>query len=688
MIDDYEAINPDNERASMSRIRLRAQRQILWLRRLWASMPAGNTQGLAIDHSEVDRLLVDQMRLARAEREFYLTDPEASSYEEPICDADAAFNTDSRWGALKEIFGLSSAEVDLLSLCVAAERDPGMVRICGYLQDNAAACYPTVSLAASLFSWQAGRSIDAGSPLVQWRLAGQRDSSTTPWSLSLPWSVDPFIAAWVNGESAVDPILASAVEGPDDEESQDECLYAAERDSLVAFIEQMTAPEGRQETVAIELIGPDGTGKRTLARQIAKGVQSQIVCADAGVLCRSEEVAFPLACLRATHAVRLALLSGSILYWSNPEAADKRLWQSLPGQAATTIFGSESTMTRSGRNNAAWRTLRMPQLDRAARTGLWSSLTKEDPPLQIAEWLLTPQEIADAARVSAAGHDAVIDACRKSLHSDKGDMVAPLICPYEWSDIVLPDAVAAHIKEVENQARLRWEVYEEWNFGRLCPVGRGISAMFAGPSGTGKTMAAQVIARSLGMDLYRVDLAGVMSKYIGETEKNLKQIFDSCERANVLLFFDEADALFGQRTKVKDAHDRFANIEIDYLLQRMEQFDGLAILATNRKADLDDAFLRRIRFIIDFLMPGVEERRILWRLALHGRGVTEPQNVGDIDWEFLAANLTMTGADIKMSALNAAFLARSEGSQIEMRHILHAARREMTKHGIVLRMDR
>jgi SpoVK/Ycf46/Vps4 family AAA+-type ATPase len=263
----------------------------------------------------------------------------------------------------------------------------------------------------------------------------------------------------------------------------------------------------------------------------------------------------------------------------------------------------------------------------------------------------------------------------------------PLPCPYRWDDIVLTNHVHQHLMELEQQARLRQGVYEEWGFGRLCPMGQGITAMFAGPSGTGKTMAAQVIARSLDMELYRIDLAGVVNKYIGETEKRLKQVFDACERANVLLFFDEADALFGQRTQVKDAHDRYANIQIDYLLQRMEQFNGLAILATNRKGDLDKAFLRRIRFIVDFMQPGVTERLALWKLALLAQSPAGEELLDEIDWPLLAEKLTMSGANIKSAALSAAFLARAEGTRITMAHILHAAQREMTKHGVALRPE-
>jgi SpoVK/Ycf46/Vps4 family AAA+-type ATPase len=228
-------------------------------------------------------------------------------------------------------------------------------------------------------------------------------------------------------------------------------------------------------------------------------------------------------------------------------------------------------------------------------------------------------------------------------------------------------------------------VYEEWGFERLAHLGHGIAALFGGPSGVGKTMAAQVIARSLELDLYRVDLAGVVNKYIGETEKRLRDVFDFCERAGCILFFDEADALFGSRMQVKDAHDRFANIEIDYLLQRIERFDGITILATNRKNDLDTAFLRRLRVVIDFLPPGPAERLALWRRALPERSPGGEQILDALDWSFLAERLTLTGADIKSAALSAAFLARAEGTRIAMRHVLAAAQREMTKRGMVLR---
>jgi SpoVK/Ycf46/Vps4 family AAA+-type ATPase len=223
------------------------------------------------------------------------------------------------------------------------------------------------------------------------------------------------------------------------------------------------------------------------------------------------------------------------------------------------------------------------------------------------------------------------------------------------------------------QVRRRLEVYEHWGFDSRGERGLGISALFAGPSGTGKTMAAEVLARELRLDLYRIDLSSTVSKYIGETEKNLKKIFDAAEAGGVILLFDEADALFGKRSDVKDSHDRHANIEVSYLLQRMEAYRGLAILTTNLKRSLDSAFLRRIRFIVEFPFPGVRERAEIWRRAFPRTTPTD-----GLDPERLA-QLNLAGGNIRNIALNAAFLAANAGEPVRMAHLLRAARSEYGK---------
>jgi SpoVK/Ycf46/Vps4 family AAA+-type ATPase len=231
----------------------------------------------------------------------------------------------------------------------------------------------------------------------------------------------------------------------------------------------------------------------------------------------------------------------------------------------------------------------------------------------------------------------------------------------------------ALIRRIAGQVRTRHRVYDQWGFSEKMNRGFGISALFSGESGTGKTMAAEVIANDLRLNLYRIDLSAVVSKYIGETEKNLRKLFDAAEQGGAILFFDEADALFGKRSEVKDSHDRYANIEINYLLQRMEAFSGLAILATNMKSALDPAFMRRLRFIVDLPFPGVRERQLIWEKALPP-GVPKQ----DLDYARLA-RLNISGGNIHSIALNAAFAAAGDGQTVTMPILLAAARAEMRK---------
>jgi SpoVK/Ycf46/Vps4 family AAA+-type ATPase len=220
----------------------------------------------------------------------------------------------------------------------------------------------------------------------------------------------------------------------------------------------------------------------------------------------------------------------------------------------------------------------------------------------------------------------------------------------------------------------RNHVYEGWGFREQMNRGLGISALFVGESGTGKTMAAEVIANELELDLYRLDLSSVVSKYIGETEKNLRKLFDSAEDSGAILFVDEADALFGKRSEVKDSHDRYANIEINYLLQRMESYRGLAILASNMRSALDKAFVRRLRFIVDFPFPAIEQRADIWKSVFPAQMPID----GTLDYQHLA-KLSLTGGNIHNVAINAAFLAAQKNAQISMKLVLSAARSEYKK---------
>jgi len=242
-----------------------------------------------------------------------------------------------------------------------------------------------------------------------------------------------------------------------------------------------------------------------------------------------------------------------------------------------------------------------------------------------------------------------------------------------WDDLILPDQQKSALKEIVMHVRQRARVYEDWGFGKKGSRGLGISALFSGESGTGKTMASEVLAKELNLDLYRIDLSQVVNKYIGETEKNLKRIFDAAEDGGAILLFDEADALFGKRSEVKDSHDRYANIEVSYLLQRMEAYRGLAILTTNMKSALDKAFMRRIRFVVHFPFPDAILRKEIWQHVF-------PENTphDNLEWEKLS-HMNLAGGNIRNIALSASFIAADEGVAVSMAHIAVAARNEYAK---------
>lgn len=266
-------------------------------------------------------------------------------------------------------------------------------------------------------------------------------------------------------------------------------------------------------------------------------------------------------------------------------------------------------------------------------------------------------------------------ACRALCQSGLGDLARRVESEFRWDDLILQPDIILHLRQLCAHVRNRDQVYQSWNYKNAHTAAAGVHALFSGPPGTGKTMAASVIANELGLELYRIDLATVVSKYIGETEKNLSRIFEEARNSNSILFFDEADALFGKRSEVKDARDRYANIEVSYLLQKIEEYDGLTILASNMIGNLDDAFRRRLHYIIEFFLPNEQERERLWKLAFTPETPTD----GSVDYVFLADKLRLSAAGIKSIALRAALYAAEDKSPLGMPHIMEAVRREFQK---------
>ena len=676
----------------LTEVRLRASRRVLWLRQLWSGHHYEGEHLLAISHSEVDRALAAPSPAWAAERAFYRSDERAAALSAQIA-ALTERPGDACLEHLVVTLGLSPFDAALFTLTVAAGADPAIARVFGYLLDVTEAADPTPWLAATLFELTGEPPPGPDSALVRWQVAEPAVTGRDAFACSTGWRADPLLLPALCGRSAVsrcDTAARRAVLATTDWSAgtggrtvgapPGSVLHPEALEEIVGFV-QMLGPGGDAGLpIEIELVGAAGSGRTTLAAQAAARLGSRLVAVDAGVLATR-----PDGLAAATREARRGRLDGSVLAWERAAALPAELRGAIPA-APLTFLSVETPVIGTTGHRSIRRSVRCGPIARRERVRLWSSLAATPAPPAVAEWALRPAEIRVAARVAAAGDHEVGEVCRRLLMAGTPELLSPLPLPFGWDDLVLSPVTVAHLREFEAQAADRGQVLDDWGFSRLTPLGRGTTALFAGPSGTGKTMAAQVLARSLGLGLYRVDLAGVVSKYIGETEKHLRELFEACERAPVLLLFDEADALFGKRTQVSDAHDRYANIEIDYVLQRMEQFDGVAVLATNRKGDLDTAFVRRLRFIIDFAPPSASEREHLWRLALEGASDVEGRPlVGELDWAGLARELDLTGAGIKSAAVAAAFLARSEGGPISERHVLAAARRELEKQGVVVR---
>jgi hypothetical protein len=326
------------------------------------------------------------------------------------------------------------------------------------------------------------------------------------------------------------------------------------------------------------------------------------------------------------------------------------------------------------------------------RAALWratlhgTTLDGVDPAASTAHFRLTPEQVRVAARAALqralAGGRALgaedLHAGARAQNAAGLERLARRVEPrVRWDDLVLPAGVAGQLREVVARVRHRERVLGDWGVGGRSAKGHGVTALFAGDSGTGKTLSAEVVAADLGLDLYVIDLSTVVDKYIGETEKNLDRIFVEADRVNGVLLFDEADALFGKRSEVRDARDRYANVEVSYLLQRMERFEGLAILTTNLRANVDEAFTRRLDAVVDFPVPEQDDRRRLWDCHL-------PPGVprgGDVDLEFLAAAFKLSGGNIRNIAVTAAYLAAAADLPVGMPHLIQATEREYRKLG-------
>ncbi|NLU68206.1 ATP-binding protein [Streptomyces sp. HNM0574] len=597
--------------------------------------------------------------------------------EEPA--APAGESVPAPLAALVSAFGLSTFERDVLLLCAAAELDPTTAARCAAASGDPDRAHPTFSLALAALAEPHWSALTPVAPLRRWRLVELADETRLTTSRL---RVDERVLHFLTGSPYLDPRLHGMLRRA----AVPETLpvpheRAAERVAGGWSVRRPDAP------FRVELVGGDLRTREDVAASAAAKAGLALYTMTAEDVPTDPGARDAFARLWQREAVLLP--AALLLEAGEQEREQAAATEAFIASAAVPLAVAAAEPRRTDRPRGERVTV--PVLDDAEQQTLWREAFADVPGLEArqlhdlaAQFHLPPHTVRSAAVAvrrdlpgpGADGPDAHALAWQAGLSEARIglDGLGRRIEPQAgWGDLVLAERQLKILREIVAHVRQRARVHQEWGFAGTLRRGLGVTALFAGSSGTGKTLAAEVMARELGLDLFIIDLSQVVSKYIGETEKNLRKVFDAAELGGALLLFDEADALFGKRSEVKDSHDRYANLEVSYLLMRMEAYRGLAILTTNMKKALDTAFLRRIRFVADFPFPTHEERAEIWRRVLPDRAPVKDLDAGAL------AQLTVAGGSIRNIALSGAFLAAEEGDPLQMRHMLSAARTEYQK---------
>jgi len=603
---------------------------------------------------------------------------------------------------LVRVFTLSETDLAIVSLLLAPELDPELERVYAYALDDFARRRFDIGFVARVIAAGHGPTIDRvllrfddTAPLRRLGVVTLGPLADAPATMRPPRLADR-IVGFLRGHDTIDELVHGLVRIGELAPRRTDVVMDPE---LVPRIAR--ALDDPSHAPRVLLAGPEGAGRAMIAEALIGERGRTCVRIDlagfvaVGKIAERVAAALRVAALRDAAAI---LEGGTAIDRDAPRAMIRALASGLADLAVPVVF----TLT----SHPSWLVETIPslvELDVPAptfreRLTLWSralagvTIAAEDVEVVASRYAFTGATIAraahravQAARLRDPVHpqvslDDLGDSARLMFSHRLGAMAQRIPIGFAWSDLVLPKDTHDAVREVVRFARYRSFLLEEWGFAAKLPYGRGVSAIMAGPPGTGKTMVAQLLAKELGYDLYRIDLSQVVNKYIGETEKNLAKIFDEAETSHAVLFFDEADSLFAKRTDVKSSNDRYANLEVNYLLQRMETFDGVTLLATNLEQGLDDAFKRRVRFSILFELPEEAERKQLWISMFPPKVPMAPH----IDWDLMAKRFEMAGGYIKKAALRAALIAAEARRPITTADLVEAARQEYREMGRII----
>lgn len=599
-------------------------------------------------------------------------------------------------GRLVAMFGLDARDLDIVSLLLAPERDHELERVTSFALDDFTRKRPDVAFFTRVLGLDGDPDgvlarFDENSPLRRHQLvtmASAPDGAATLRTVRL----SDRVLAFLRGHETVDELVRGTITIRSQGPRVDQIVMAA---PVVEQVRRALAVPGAR----IALLGPNGSGRAALVEAICAETGRPVVRIDLAGIVEDGRMGD-----RLTAALREAVLrTGAAVVESGalaelPRELRTAIVHAIVGLPIPIVFALESPAAWLTHGTDALVEITIPPPTFRQRFQIWQQALPPplayDNDLEIvaARYAFTATAIVRAARRAATAArvrapddpvvslDELTEASRLMFSHRLGTMAQRVPTGFTWEDLIVPPETLEALQEVVRFARHRPFLLEEWGFSKKLPYGRGVSAILAGPPGTGKTMVAQLLAKELGYDLYRIDLSQVVNKYIGETEKNLAKLFDEAESSHAVLFFDEADSLFAKRTDVKSSNDRYANLEVNYLLQRMETYDGVTLLATNLEQGLDEAFKRRVRFSVQFELPTEVERERLWRSMFPA----ETPLAEEIDWETLATKFEMSGGYIKKAALRAALLAIEERRPVGMNDLLEAARQEYREMGRII----
>jgi ATPase family associated with various cellular activities (AAA)/Winged helix domain, variant len=600
-------------------------------------------------------------------RGLYISDEDALS----LARSGTPGDLDERLTEAAALLGLDDLDTAVLGLCAAPEVSPHYGRLYAYLHDDVTRRFASPQLVARLL---AAEGVGRADILACFDEEGALRRRGALWLLDAGGPI-PLAE---RGVKVADRLAAFLLGTRLDEPSRFRHQALPELDlGRVAVLEELQAVLAAGRSLPIIVAGPDAQALLSIA------LGRPLLLVDAADAGNAE---------RMRDAVLAAALDRCTLCFDGLEAIEpaeqRRVQRALAATEERVLIcaASRDAITALGDHTAF--VVAVPHPTYAERRRTWRRLTAaaqvEDVSAKFRLSIGQIVEAAEAARLASATNGRAMPSAaeldlgaRQASSTRLGELAARLEPVFEWDDLVLPERPREVLASISAYLRHRDLVLSDWGYGRTVARTQGLKVLFAGESGTGKTMAGQVLARDLGLDLFRIDLATVVSKYIGETEKNLDRIFEAAAGSNAILFFDEADALFGKRSEVRDSHDRYANIEVAYLLQKMESYEGAVILATNLRQNIDEAFLRRLDLLVDFPFPEASDRERIWRLVLPEAAPV----ADDIDIPFLATQFKLSGGSIRNASLAAAFLAAEDDGVIAMRHLVRGVALEYGKLG-------